>query len=568
MKRLYNHYFPTPAFLAMNAFAIDISDQSVKYGELISTSEGPRIGRHGKEKIQAGVVVSGKIEQPAELTKILKKIKDREHLSFVRVSLPEEQMYLFTLSLPRTKNQNIRDMILLQIEEYVPLKAPDVIFDFDIISEDNQNINVEVVAAANTMIDSYLAVFQQADLSPLSFEIEAQAIARAVIPALDKSPVMVVDFGDARTVVSVSKNGRVFLTTTLAIGGIDLTNMIAKNFSLTFDQAEKMKHEYGLNQVSKAQNLFPAILNGISVLRDELNKQYLYWETHNSNNPEHEKIDRIILCGGDANLAGLSDYLELSMKIKVENANVWVNILDIEHQVPEMSFEESLGYATILGLSLGGYDYKSEPVINILPSKEKSILHREYWMRLAIMVLNMYFLVGIVAGILLTPAYFLSQARLSLATEKLELFNQQNPNLFNDNMDKITKDINTKLGILNNMASPYQINDKVLNSLLLNRTTGVTFSQILFSKKDVKAPVVADKAITVTKIELGETPPPVTKTIEVSTLEVHGQALNRDALRTFKTALDANPNFSKVELPISNFLEKADLIFTISITLK
>jgi hypothetical protein len=60
------------------------------------------------------------------------------------------------------------------------------------------------------------------------------------------------------------------------------------------------------------------------------------------------------------------------MKTKVENANVWVNILSTEDAVPRMSFEESLSYATVLGLLLGGYVYKSQPVINILPAKKKN----------------------------------------------------------------------------------------------------------------------------------------------------------------------------------------------------
>ncbi len=384
----------------MSSCAIDISDQSIKYGELIATSSGLRFSKYGKEKIPEGVVVSGKIEKEDEMIRLLKKIKDKENLHFIRVSLPEEQMYLFTLSLPKTNNGNIRDMILLQTEEYIPLKAPDSIFDYDIISEDNQNTLVEVVAIANATIESYLSVFDKAGLVPVSFEIEAQAIARTVIPSDDNRPVMIVDFGNATTGVSISRNGRVYLTTTLSIGGMDLTNMIAKNFSLSFEEAEKMKHKYGLNQESEAQNIFPSIINGISVLRDEINKQYMYWETHYNNNEKHEQINRIILCGGDANLAGLSDYLELSMKMKVENANVWVNILNTENSVPEMSFEESLSYATVLGLSLGSYMYKSQPVINVLPYEKKKILRKEYWMRFFTLVLNLVAITGIIASVL------------------------------------------------------------------------------------------------------------------------------------------------------------------------
>ena len=539
MKRLYNHYFPTPSYLAMNACAIDISDKSIKYGELSTDSSGFHLSKYGREKIPDGIIVSGKIEKEEELVNILKKIKEKEKLHFVRISLPEEQMYLFTLSIPKTNDEDLRDMILLQIEEYIPLNALDAVFDYDIVSEDGQTILVEVVATANTIIESYLSVFGRAGLVPLSFEIEAQAIARAVIPVGDNSPIMVVDFGDTRTGVSISKNGRVFLTTTLSIGGVDLTNMIAKNFSLTFDEAEKMKHEYGLNEISKVEDIFPAILNGISILRDELNRQYTYWETHNNNNVEHEQINHIILCGGDANLAGLSEYLELSMKIKVENANVWVNILETENSVPEMSFEESLSYATVLGLTLGNYDYESKPMINVLPVLEKKVLRKEYWMRFSTIILNLILVVGFVATLLLLPSYFLSKDKEQIVERQLEAFNKENPDLAINNVDKTIKDINSKLEMLNSNMTSFQVNEKVLNNILKSRTPGITFSQILFNKREGGF-----------------------------ILEVHGIAENRDALRNFKTELDSNPNFSSVDLPISNFLEKADLVFTISISLK
>jgi type IV pilus assembly protein PilM len=539
MKRLYNHYFPAPSYMAMNACAIDISDQSIKYGELGVTSEGLVLSKYGIEKIPKDVVISGKIEKEDEIIKILKKIKEKENLHFIRVSLPEEQIYLFTLSIPKTDNENIKDMILLQIEGYVPLKAPDVVFDFDIIKQDNQNILIEVVAIAETTIKSYLSVFEKSGLIPISFEIEAQALARAVIPSDDNGPVMIVDFGENRTGVSISKNGRVYLTTTLSIGGVDLTNMIAKDFSLSFEDAEKMKHEYGLNNASKAENIFPAILNGLSVLRDELNKQYIYWETHNNNNAEHEQINHIILCGGDANLAGLSDYLELSMKTKVDNANVWVNISDIENSVPAMPFEESLRYATVLGLALGGYMYKSQPLINILPEEEKKLTHKEYWMRFDIVLLNMIIVAGIISTLLLFPPYFLSKSKENLVNEKLTMLNEENPELANNNIDKITKDINSKLTLLKKNQIAYQVGDKVLNNILSIRTEGITFSQILFNKIEKSA-----------------------------ILEIHGTATSRDSLRNFKTVLDNNSSFSKVDLPISNFLEKTDLTFTISITIK
>jgi type IV pilus assembly protein PilM len=543
MRKLYNPNFPISPYLAMNSFAINISDRSIKYGELKVTSDGLHLNKYGREKLPKGIIVFGKIEKEDELVDIFKKIKNKENFNYIRVSLSEEQMYLFTLSVPKTNRENLRDIILFQIEEYIPIKAIDSVFDYNIISEDNQDILVEVIAIASATIKSYLSLFEKVGLVPLSFEIEAQAIARAVVSIEETKPVMIVDFGDTRTGVSIFKNGHIFLTTTLLIGGTDLTNMIAKDFSLSFEEAEKMKHEYGIDQTSKAQNIFPSILNEISILRDELNKQYLYWETHNS--AKEGKIDRIILCGGDANLAGLADYLELSMKIKIENANVWTNLLDIKNSVPEISFEESLSYATVVGLSLGGYMSGSQPMINILPHKEKKLLNREYQKRFLIVLLNFITLICIVATLLLFPSYFLSGLKEKLVENKLEIFNKENFDFTNDNIDKITSDINLKLEILDKAKLPYQVNDKVLDNILSSRTNGITLSTILFNKK------------------VGST-----GKNNSDTVEIRGIAINRDSLRNFKTTLDNNPNFSEVNLPISDFLEKSNLPFTILIKMK
>ncbi|MFA6999614.1 MAG: pilus assembly protein PilM [Candidatus Paceibacterota bacterium] len=540
MKQLYNYSFPTPSYLAMNSFAIDISDQSIKYGELLATPEGLRLGRFGKEKIPPGVVVSGKIEDQNQLVAILKQLKEKEHLDFVRVSLPEEQMYLFTLLLPKADDKELRDIILLQIEEHIPLKAVDTVFEYDIISKSDTNTLVLVSAIATSTVEGYLSSFEKAGLSPLSFELEAQAIARSVIPIDDKEPTMIVDFGDTRTGVSIVHDGKVFFTTTLDMGGVNLTNMISKNFTLPFEKAEEMKRSYGLDGISNIENIFPVILNEISVLRDELNKQYLYWKSHDNCGISHDQINRIVLCGGDANLTGLSDYLEASMKIKVDHANAWVNISNMKNGVPNMSFEESLGYVTVLGLALGGFSYSYRPVVNVLPEKEKKLIIKEYWKRFTIMFMFFLSFLIFIFILLLLPSYFFSLSKQNIIEARLEEFNANNKNLSGVDLNNTITDINTKLNLLASNNPKYSLYNDILNVVLSNRINGVTFSQLLFNQ-------TKDKGLNI---------------------EVHGQARDRSTLRNFKAVLDNNSKIASTNLPISDFLEKTDLSFTISIVMK
>jgi type IV pilus assembly protein PilM len=540
MKKSYNYSFPTPAYLAMNSFAVDISDQSIKYGELIATPYGLRLGLFGKEKIPPGIVVSGKIEDRDKLVEILFKIKEKEKLNFARVSLPEEQMYLFTLSLPCTKEEELRDMILLQIEEHIPLKAIDTVFEFDIISSSETNILVEVSAIASSTVEDYLSVFKKAGIIPLSFELEAQAIARAVVPMEDKEPIMIVDFGDTRTGVSIVHDGKVFFTTTLDMGGVNLTNMIAKNFSLSFEKAEEMKRSYGLDGLSNIEDIFPVILNGISVLRDELNKQYEYWKSHDNCGINHDRINRIILCGGDANLTGLSDYLEASMKIKVDHANTWVNISDMNISVPNMSFEESLGYTTVLGLALGDFSYSYNPIVNVLPEEEKKLIKKEYWKRFFIVLINIFSFLIFISIFLLLPSYFFSSTKESLSENRLDAFNLANIDISNLNIDTNIKNLNKKIDLIGTFKQGNLLYGDILSPILLKKPEGITFTQLLYSKRKDKSLII----------------------------EIHGKARDRITLRNFKSIIDSNIKFVSSSLPINNYLEKVNLDFSITAVLK
>lgn len=534
---MYNHYFPTPSFLSMNSCALDISDQSVKYGQLVATPKGLRIGKYGREKIPPGVVVSGKIEDKDKLISILKKIKKNTKSSFFRICLPEEQMYIFTLSLPVIAKNKIEETILLQIEDHVPLKANEVIFDYEIIEEKEDSIEVEITASAQNTVDDYLSVLCKAQMVPLSFELESQAIARAVIPFGDDRPVMIVDFGNTRTGVTIVNKERVFLATTLAIGGVNLNNMIAKNFSLSQEDADKLKRSYGSNNQPESEDIFPAILNGLSVLKDELNKQCIYWESHRAKNTNQQKISQIILCGGDSNLNGLSEYLELSMKMKVSHANIWVNIFDIKNFLPEMSFKESLNYTTVFGLALADFPREGHKVINVLPKQDKKNIKRIYWARFSSSLFNILSFMIVLTIILLFPSYFYSKSEEKIADQKLALFNLENPTNENKNLDQIIKDINKNMILLKDATPTYLLSDKILKEILNIRTEGITYTQIVYNKKN----------------------------IETATLDIKGMATDRTALKNFKMTLDNNINYKKVELPISNFIEKENLDFIISI---
>lgn len=351
-----NKFFPIPKILNMSGVGLDISDRSIKYAEVYALHGALKIRRYGEKKIPTGIMEKGKIVDSKRMSEILSSLAKELSISFARVSLPEEQLYIYQTKIPKISGPDARGSVELSLEEHIPIPALNTVFDFDLLAEEGDDYVVAVSAVDKETIESYLSVFYNSSLLPKSLELEAAAIARSVIAKGDKNCYMVVDFGDTRTGISIISSGVVLFTSTLEVGGSTLTTAIEKGFGISFEEAEKKKREYGLSTEIKNQEVFSMLISSIAVLKDEINRNFIYWHTHkDENGKDRQKIEKIILVGGDSNLKGLSQYLSEGLRIKVEEANVWINMGDPNKYVPEMRKEESLGYATAIGLALADF---------------------------------------------------------------------------------------------------------------------------------------------------------------------------------------------------------------------
>lgn len=336
----------------MPAVGLDISDVSMRFAELVETRKGLIIGRFAERAIPRGIIESGEVKKPTDLRAILSDLKKEHHLEYVSVSLPEEKTYLFDLHLPKMKYSELRGAIELALEEYIPLKASEALFDYEIEQETDTTIYVSVSATPRTLVDGYLEAFLDTGITPVAFEVEAQSVARAVIPQGDKDAYMIVDFGKTRTGLTIVDGGLVQFTSTALVGGRSITEAIAKNLSLSFDDAEKIKREKGVAGFVENEDLFIPLTAIISVLRDTINKHCSYWQTHDEYGKKRMPVKKIYLCGGDANLAGFMGYLAAGLSTPIELAQVMINVNSLDEYVPEINFNDSLRYATAIGLAL------------------------------------------------------------------------------------------------------------------------------------------------------------------------------------------------------------------------
>lgn len=354
-----NFLFPAPAYILMPAFGIDISDRSIKYVELVPRGKGYRLGAYGEVPLNSGIVEMGKIVDPKQLQKALTIIAEKNNVSFVRAALPEEQIYLFRMRVPDGTTEEMRVTIELSLEEHIPLAALDTVFDFEVVERTTTDVEVAVTAASRILIENYTDTFKAAGMTLLSLELEAEATTRAVTIPHDPVARMIIDFGETRTGIAVSCGGSVLFTSTIPIGGQMLEKALIDHFKISPEEAQKMKQESGLRRNAPNQDVFSILLNNVAVLRDEINRHFIYWHTHpDENGKPHPVVEEVLLVGGESNLPGFADYLSKSLRIQTKIADVWCNVAMDDRHVPVIPLNYSLGYATAVGLALHDIEYE------------------------------------------------------------------------------------------------------------------------------------------------------------------------------------------------------------------
>ena len=324
IKENFLYFVPPPEFLRMSHVGLNVSDHSIKILELKRGRGGYKLSYFNDEPIAEGIIKSGNINDRDALREAFQRIKKKYNLSFVGVTLPEEKAYVFRLKVPKTTNdKEIRSNIEFQLEDNVPLSINEALFDYEVIPQDSdrQHMYVSVHVLPQKVVASYVSLLKDVGITPLYFEIEADSIARSVIKRNDPSTFMLVDYGRTRTGFSVVGRGVVRYTSTAEIGGDSITKIIMDQFKVSAKEAEKIKNEKGLFRDEENPELYMSLANAVSVLRDEINKRFIFWHTHKVEGKE-DPIKEIILVGGNSNIFGLEEYLSSSLKVKVERANI------------------------------------------------------------------------------------------------------------------------------------------------------------------------------------------------------------------------------------------------------
>ncbi|MDQ5930190.1 MAG: type pilus assembly protein PilM [Bacteroidota bacterium] len=349
--KILSKIFPSPNYLNIPCFGVYMSDTSIKYVQINSNGIFDKLGKFGVVDLPEGVIRNGEILNPEKVVEILRDIKNKEKVSFARVGIDEKNIFQYILEIPVEKSKNIKQIVEASVEEKSGTSFKNFVVDYEIIEASTKSIKISVFVSKKQTIGGYISIFDKAKIKIISLEPAGNALVRAV--GGGSGGQIIVDIGKRKTDLLFVYNGKKIYSTEIFFGGELVTKALVAKLGLSFSQAENKKISVGLNKSLENKDFFEFLVGNISILKDKINSTYLEWISENKEQMFLDfKLQKIILSGGTANMAGLKDYLATTLKIPVEIANPWINLQTSESFVSTMTYEDSLSFAQVVGLAM------------------------------------------------------------------------------------------------------------------------------------------------------------------------------------------------------------------------
>ena len=382
------------------AFGLEITDLNLRMVDLKKKNGKTVLSSLSGLEIASGIVEAGEVKDVGKLAEAIKNCLKKTDGSKIEkrhvvVSLPDDKAFLQVIQMPKIGENDLRLAVPFEAENYIPMALEKACFDYQAILDPSENINhldVLIAAFPKNTIDLYVEAVKEADLVPIAFELESQAIARALVKnGFSEGPILIIHVGDVKTNLMIYAGYSLRISFSIPISNKYFIDTISKILGIGAKEAEVLKNNYGIEKNNNTvgvfgekkkalgaserkldgegrakrdkdqRAIFEALVPSIIDFTQQIEKYLNYYHTHASH--EHlgknkRIVGKIILCGAGANLKGLDQLIGLRLGLPVQKEAI---IFDGpfpfkgKNPVPDVQINQ---FVTAFGLAIRGLDGK------------------------------------------------------------------------------------------------------------------------------------------------------------------------------------------------------------------
>ena len=341
---------------------LDISSSSAKLVELGRTPAGELVlERFASEPFEKGWITDGQIEKFDEVAGAVRRVvgKSGTRTREVVMAMPQSAVITKKIMLPAgLREEEMELQVESEANQYIPFSLDEVSLDFCVIGPSATSAgDVEVLIAASRRdrVQDRQGLAEAAGLKPVVLDIESHASRLAMSRLVAALPnegrdalVALFEIGADTTSLKVLRDDEMLYDRDQAFGGSQLTQLISRQYGLSFEEAEAKKLSGDLPDDYRDAILRPFVDN----LSQEIGRALQYFFT----STPHHKVHYVMLAGGTATLPGLKDRVTELTGFASQVVNPFEH-MKLGSAVREQALRrEAPSYLTACGLAMRRYE--------------------------------------------------------------------------------------------------------------------------------------------------------------------------------------------------------------------
>ena len=308
--------------------ALEIGAQSVTMAVFTPSSKGFTLSRYARrdillDPVEEGMRIDYVSHAVGELVKEL-KVRGKD----VRDVVSGQKVFMRFIKLPALDTvDNMAEQVGYEAQQHLPFPLEDIVFDYQLLGVEDGEQEVLLVAIKKDELDDLNGQVEANSLRTRSVDCSITSLYNAFKAAYpdETEPVMILDIGAKTTDILFVEEGR-FFTRSVTAAGSFITNSIAREFNLSFREAEQLKIEQGVVSLGNGHtdtmpedqaNLASIISNAMTRLSSEVQRTINHYRAQYKGTPPA----KVYICGGGARLAFTTDFLQNSLDLPVEILN-------------------------------------------------------------------------------------------------------------------------------------------------------------------------------------------------------------------------------------------------------
>lgn len=263
------------------------------------------------------------------------------------ISIPATSSFITAIDLPLMSREEVGTAVPFEARRYVPIPMAEVTMDWEIIEEDEQQKRLKILLAVvpNEVVNKYKRISELANLDIKAIEIESFALTRSLL-GRDKGVTAIISWGAQATTVIIAENRIIKHASNIGRGSREVTLVLARSLTIEEERAEVVKREVGLSTKPEEKEIVDVITPVVDALFGEVGRVIGVYNRANI-----RKVERVVISGGGASMAGLVDYVSKKTGLETSLANPFALTVYPTFMQPILR-DIGPGFAVAVGLAL------------------------------------------------------------------------------------------------------------------------------------------------------------------------------------------------------------------------